>query len=334
VRAAHALRLFARRAFRTVRLAISVEGYAPFAVAMDRVSDEGAAEGGDDGHDHVFPAVTTAPSDTATVVFTSGSTGAPKGVTWTHGNLQGQRAIYRDLFAFGEDAIDLVTFPVFAIPALSLGNTCVLPWMDFSRPGDVDPLRIAEAISAHAPTHSFGSPALWKRVVAYASPRAAQFPSLRLVATGGTAVAPSLLAGMQAIFPNAVVSTPYGATEALPVTYVTADVLRASEARTLEGQGTCLGTAAPSVDVRVVAFATGDDAVRASPLPAGEIGEIAVSGPIVTEAYFAREDLTAKAKFRDQGRLWHRMGDAGYLDARGLLLVLRARATPHRARRN
>jgi olefin beta-lactone synthetase len=78
----------------------------------------------------------------------------------------------------------------------------------------------------------------------------------------------------------------------------------------------------PGMTVRVIPITDGPVPVvdESTTLPAGEVGEFAVSGPVVTPEYFGRPQATALAKMRDStGRLWHRMGDVGYLDDRGRL---------------
>jgi acyl-CoA synthetase (AMP-forming)/AMP-acid ligase II len=123
--------------------------------------------------------------------------------------------------------------------------------------------------------------------------------------------------------PAVQVFTPYGATEALPVANVGSDViLNETRHLTQQGKGVCVGFPAPGMRVRIIpisdeAIATFDESTV---LPNGEIGEIIVSGPVVTAEYFGRPKATELAKMRDAtGRLWHRMGDVGYFDEQGRL---------------
>ncbi|MGE4550907.1 MAG: peptide synthase, partial [Opitutales bacterium] len=115
---------------------------------------------------------------------------------------------------------------------------------------------------------------------------------------------------------------PYGATEALPVASVTADQILAGPARlTGKGKGTCLGRPIPEVNIVILPI-TEDPITSMSdvtPLPPGEIGEITVSGPIVTKAYDNLPEATKAHKIRDKDVIWHRMGDLGYLAEDGRL---------------
>jgi acyl-CoA synthetase (AMP-forming)/AMP-acid ligase II len=120
--------------------------------------------------------------------------------------------------------------------------------------------------------------------------------------------------------PSAEIHTPYGATEALPVSSITGrEVLDKHQARSRRGAGTCVGTPLPGVTLRVIRITDepierwSDDLI----VPAGRIGEIVVAGEVVTREYFGQPEATALAKIRDGERFWHRMGDVGYLDQVG-----------------
>lgn len=82
---------------------------------------------------------------------------------------------------------------------------------------------------------------------------------------------------------------------------------------TLQGHGTCIGKAVPGIELKI---AEASDIPRAEliELPLNTVGEIVVSGKQVTPAYFEMEEETKKAKINVDGKLWHRMGDLGYLD--------------------
>src|SRR5690606_26972899 len=85
--------------------------------------------------------------------------------------------------------------------------------------------------------------------------------------------------------------------------------------------GTCVGKPIPQVTLKIIPISDEpierwDDSLA---LPAGEVGEIVVKGPVVTQAYFNRPESTRLAKIADHDRLWHRMGDLGYLDEEGYL---------------
>jgi acyl-CoA synthetase (AMP-forming)/AMP-acid ligase II len=260
---------------------------------------------------------------TAAILFTSGSTGPAKGAVYSHGNFRAQIDALGRLYAFQQGEIDLAAFPLFSLFDGAFGMTSVVPELDASRPGRCDPARIVAALTQNHCTTAFGSPAIWRRVAPYCRQRAIKLPELRRVLIAGASVAPALVEDLRALLPEgADVHTPYGATEALPVASISGREVTAETARlSRSGRGTCVGRPAPGIELRIVAIS--DDPIprwsSALELPSGEVGEICVKGPVVTRAYFGRDDATGAAKIEDGDGVWHRMGDLGYLDEAGRL---------------
>lgn len=265
----------------------------------------------------------TAPDELAAILFTSGSTGAPKGVCYTHGMFDAQVRLLQAAFAIAPGEVDLPMLPVFALFNPALGATTVVPEMDPRRPAQADPARLVEVIQAAQVTTSFGSPALWERVCTWCESHPQPLPSLRRILMAGAPVPPGLLQRLQPFLPHAEIFSPYGATECLPVTVISArEVLAETAAQTTQGAGTCVGKALPGVRVRIIAAVDAPlaDWSQAREMPLGSIGEIVVTGPTVTRSYDRLPEATARAKIVDaEGTVWHRMGDAGYLDASGRL---------------
>jgi len=123
--------------------------------------------------------------------------------------------------------------------------------------------------------------------------------------------------------PGVCVHTPYGATEALPVSSIDSDrILDETAKATAAGKGVCVGRPVGQVDVAIIPISDGpvERWTDTLCLPPGSIGEIVVSGPVVTKSYCNRPDATRLAKIPDpRGGFWHRMGDIGYLDKEGRL---------------
>ncbi|AKF07267.1 fatty acid CoA ligase family protein [Sandaracinus amylolyticus] len=262
-----------------------------------------------------------APDDLAAILFTSGSTGPPKGALYRHATFSAQVESIRAMYDIRPGEIDLPTFPLFALFDPALGMVTVLPDMDATRPAEVDPRHIVEAIEGFGVTNMFGSPALLDTVSRWAVPKGIRFSSLRRVISAGAPVAPRILEQFAKLLPEgARIHTPYGATESLPVATIAHDeVLGETRARTERGEGICVGRAVPSARVEVIAI-TDDPIARwdeARVLPDGEIGEIVVRGPQVTHAYVGAPDHTARAKIDTSGGIAHRMGDLGWRDASG-----------------
>lgn len=263
--------------------------------------------------------VACAAGDLAAILFTSGSTGAPKGVCYEHGMFEAQVRLVRDTYGIQPGEVDLPMLPIFALFNPALGMTTVVPEIDPSRPAAVDPEKIVRAIQQEKVTNTFGSPTLWRIISRHCLARGITLPSVKRVLMAGAPVPPGLFDDVQKILPNGTAHSPYGATESLPVASISShEVLGETASGTAAGKGTCVGRPVPGVTVKIIRIADGPLA-EIHELPAGEIGEIIVSGPMVTREYDRLPDATAAAKIAAPGMIWHRLGDVGYLDASGRL---------------
>ncbi len=264
------------------------------------------------------PLADVSPDTLAAILFTSGSTGAPKGVCYTHGMFDAQIELVRSTYDIRPGETDMAMLPLFALLNPALGTTTVTPLLDPSKPLAADPAPLVAALLSEKVTCSFGSPAIWSKVADHCEARGIKLPDLRRLLIAGAPVSGELLAKLHVIAPNCVTHTPYGATECLPVTTIAADeLLGETRQLALLGQGTCVGRAVSGVEIRVIRetdgpIATIADAKLCAP---GEIGEIIATGPSVTREYDGLPEATRAAKITDGGRTWHRMGDLGALDA-------------------
>lgn len=275
------------------------------------------------GADQPAPMAEPAHDELAAILFTSGSTGPPKGVEYTHAIFLNQVAMLRDTYGIEPGEVDLCTFPLFALFGPALGMTCVVPEMDATRPGSADPVKILGAIRDFGVTNLFGSPALIRRVGGFGAKHGVKLPSLRRVISAGAPVPASVLATFAGLLePHATVHTPYGATESLPVCTIEAgEILGETRHATERGAGVCVGR--PVEGMRVEIIGISDEPVEAWSddliVPDGEVGEIVVRGPVVTRGYHRKPEATRLSKIADPatGRFWHRMGDLGRRDESG-----------------
>ncbi len=313
---AQGMSLLFRGAFKSVDVRIWVSGSSTHRLLGDRETVNLKSE-----------IVNSAATDLAAVLFTSGSTGAPKGVCYEHGMFEAQVRLIRETYSIQPGEVDLPMLPIFALFNPALGMTTIVPEIDPSRPATVDPEKIVRAIRQENVTNTFGSPTLWRIISRHCLRNNLTLPSVKRVLMAGAPVPPGLFADLQKILPNGTAHSPYGATESLPVASIGAtEVLGETAAATAAGKGTCVGRPVPGIQVKIIAI-TDEPLAEIQELPVGEIGEIIVSGPVVTKTYDQLPEATALAKINDPqsaiangaSAIWHRLGDVGYLDALGRL---------------
>lgn len=273
---------------------------------------------GQDGDEPLPPVAADAP---AAIIFTTGSTGPPKGVAYTHATFTAQVDLIRRRYDIQPGSRDLACFPLFGLFDNVMGVTTVIPEMDPTRPANVNPRRLHEAVTQWEIDQAFGSPALWHRVIDWCEASGQRLPSLRRVLSAGAPVPAETLRRLRRLVdPEAEISTPYGATEALPIASIESrEVIRETGPAAAKGKGVCVGSAFESIRWKVIRIDDGplptiDQTVE---MPCGKIGELMVAGPVVTRQYVVRADQNALHKVHDGETLWHRMGDVGYLDEAG-----------------
>jgi acyl-CoA synthetase (AMP-forming)/AMP-acid ligase II len=322
VRSASLLSHLPLAAFRTIRHRVTVDNKA-WREAMTAASLEPR------------PIANVAPDTLAAILFTSGSTGTPKGVCYTHGMFDAQIELIRSTYCICPGETDMAMLPLFALFNPAFGTTTVTPLLDPSRPLAADPASLVAALVSEKVTCSFGSPAIWSKVANHCDSHGIKLTDLRRLLIAGAPVSGELLAKLRLIAPHCVTHTPYGATECLPVTTIADDELL-GEARqsALRGHGTCVGRPVSGVEIRVIRETDGpiaklSDAIACAPC---EIGEIIATGPSVSREYDGLPEATRLAKIADGGRVWHRMGDLGSLDASGRLFFFGRRVEKIRAR--
>lgn len=268
-----------------------------------------------------FAPVPMARNDSAAIIFTTGSTGPPKGVLYRHRVFIEQAQQIRDYFSIEPGTVDVSGFPLFALFNTAMGTTTVFPDMDATRPASVHPPNLIDAVNRYQADQSFGSPALWNTVSRYCIDHQIKLPTVKRVLSAGAPVPAHVLQNIRSIIADdGDAFTPYGATEALPIACNSATVvLEETGAKTDAGQGTCVGTPFATMDTRVIQI--NDDPIasidQVIPCGTGEIGELIVRGVTVTDQYVTSTDANAMQKIVDGDTFWHRMGDLVYCDDQG-----------------
>ncbi len=264
------------------------------------------------------------PDDMAAILFTSGSTGLPKGVVYRHRHFSAQVELLKNAFGIEAGEISLPTFPPFALFDPALGMTTVVPQMDPTKPAKADPELLVQAINDFKVTNIFGSPALLDTLSRYVVEHGKRLESVTRVISAGAAVPIRTIRRMEkALYQDAEIYTPYGATECLPVSSISARQMTPKiQDMSESGEGVCVGRPVEPNHVKIIKISdmAFNDFSETTEMPPGMPGEIVVSGPSCTDSYWKRDSDTAMAKIHDAGGIiWHRMGDAGIMDGMGRL---------------
>lgn len=250
--------------------------------------------------------------DVAVQLYTSGTTGHPKGAMLTHGSLTaslGQGALIGEAWSAWVDGdVALVAMPQFHIggtawtlQALNAGGTAVL----LAKPEIGD---IIAAITRHRITKMFAVPAVLGMMLDHPLSTEADLTSIRALLYGASPIPLDILKRSMALFPNARFVQMYGATETSgTIVYLPPEDHDIAGNERMTG----CGKPFPQVELRTV-DGEGRD------LPPGKVGEILVRSPLVMKGYHKLSEASAAAF--DDG--WYRTGDAGYLDADGYLYLL------------
>ncbi|HEY0972264.1 MAG TPA: AMP-binding protein [Gemmatimonadales bacterium] len=262
----------------------------------------------------------------ALLTFTSGTTGRPKGAVRTHGVLRAQLDALGGVAARAGER-ELVSLPIVVLLNLASGAETVIPDADLRRPGEIDPAPVLSQVERHGVTRITASPAFLERMVDAAEDGA--LGGIRTIVTGGGPVFPDIVERASRAAPHARVVSVYGSTEAEPIAHVTdREVTPRDREAMRDGAGLLAGEPSPVVELRIVEPRWGtpvppldaaalDDWTVAS----GDAGEIVVTGAHVVPGYLNGTG-DEETKFRVDGRVWHRTGDLGRLDAAGRLWLL------------
>ena len=242
------------------------------------------------------------PDDVAAVLYTSGATGAAKGVVYTHGQLCAlAQAIQKQFSITDADGIAAAYIP-FALYGPAWGVGVGLPKVNVLAPGKLSADNLRIALTGVNGTILFAAPAPLKNVVKGNE----VFPSVRCVMSAGAPVGDTLLQEARKSFINANFFSPYGMTEML----IVSDGIRGELSST---RGVPVGQPLPDVSTMILPFGWkhGDDI---APLPHGETGEVFVTGPWLSRGYDQHWCRNRNARVVHEGRQWHRTGDVGHVN--------------------
>ena len=263
------------------------------------------------------PELSDTDRDTA-VFFTSGATGPAKGVVYRAAQLQRQVERLAGLYGGERDDAWVAAFPLFSLYGPAMGTAAAVPDMDPTRAGTLTAAALADAAAAVDGRVVFASPAALRNVVATADALTERqreaLHRVRVLMSAGAPVPVGLLRRVQEIVPSAVLHTPYGMTEVLPVADITLPEIEAAG----PGNGVCVGRPVPGVEIALAPLDPEGRANGALTTEVGVTGEILVAADHRKQRY-DRLWATERESSRDPGH--HRTGDVGHLDAEGRLWV-------------
>jgi long-chain acyl-CoA synthetase len=242
--------------------------------------------------------------DTAVILYTSGTTGTPKGAELTHVNLSRNVEIVQPLFGLGADDVILGALPLFHSFGQTCGlNACVAAGASLALIPRFDPLAVLQTIERERVTVFEGVPTMYAALLN--EPRRARFDcsALRICVSGGAALAVEVLRGFEAAF-GCVVLEGYGLSETSPVA-----CFNHPDRERVPGS---IGTPVDGVELRLV-----DDVRR--PVARGAVGEIAIRGHNVMKGYWRRPEATAEAIDADG---WFYTGDVARMDDEGRFFIV------------
>ena len=256
------------------------------------------------------------PDTTALITFTTGSTGLPKAAKRTHEFLLEQHYVLKKHLQPQENDVDLASLPVFVLHNLACGTTSVIPDFNPQKPADINPKKILNDIKNNGVTTSVGSPRFYEKLAEFG-----EIKGLKRIFTGGAPVFPKSAKLLQKKFVDCDVEIVYGSTEAEPISSISTHELLDFKGDIKDG----LYVGKPIDDINIKIIRPSDDMIEdfeSMWLETGEIGEICVEGKHVLKEYYNSEKAQKFAKIHYNGQIWHRTGDAGYLDNEGRLFLM------------
>jgi long-chain acyl-CoA synthetase len=242
--------------------------------------------------------------DTAVILYTSGTTGTPKGAELTHGNLARNTDVAVELFGLTPDSVVLGALPLFH----AFGQTCGLhaalrAGSSLALVPRFDPGRVLETIQREQVTVFQGVPTMYSALLNHPDRDRFDTSSLSTCASGGAALPVEVLRGFEEAFSCKVLEG-YGLSETSPIA--------SFNPPDRERRPGSIGVPVDGVEMRVV-----DDERR--PVAQGEVGEIAIRGHNIMRGYWNRPDATAEA-IDAEG--WFYSGDVATVDADGYFFIV------------
>ncbi|MES9540743.1 long-chain-fatty-acid--CoA ligase [Actinomadura sp. NPDC000600] len=257
------------------------------------------------------PAYESDSGDVFVQLYSSGTTGLPKGVMLTHDNFLSALAVTNDVWNIDGSSVLMIAMPMYHVAGNVLTVSAVYNGLTGVITREPDPTAIAQGIERHRVTHIFLVPVLLQFMPLIPEVTAADMSSLRLMLYGASPISEDVLRTAMRMLPTTDFRQVYGLTEvtgaitSLPPEDHDPDGPNAHRLRSA-------GLPNDNTELKIVDPATGEE------LPPGRVGEILCRTPQNMKGYWGMPEATAGALSEDN---WFRTGDAGYLDEDGYLYI-------------
>jgi fatty-acyl-CoA synthase len=245
----------------------------------------------------------------AAMCYTTGTTGAPKGVVYSHRSIYLHSLAEWGAFSLKESDRALVIVPMFHVNAWGIPYTAFMLGADLLMPGRfLQPEPLCRFIQAERPTFAAGVPTIWQGVLHHIEAHPADLTSMQTIICGGSAVPRSLMERFEKNHGLRIIQA-WGMTETSPIGAVAVPPRGVPPEEEMDWRSKT-GRVVAGVRLRIV-----DDSGKEQPWDGESVGEIEVRGPWITGAYFKDP---APDKFDDG---WLRTGDVGCVDSRGFIQI-------------
>ena len=266
--------------------------------------------------------------------FTTGSSGEPKGVIRTYSYTCKMIDAITDFFPIKNTDVDITTFTLNIFYDLIMGATVVIPPMSYKKTKKFDSSKFIDYMRKCKITTASGSPYFWSGITKKCKEQNITLEKLRFAFTGGGPVSLNLIEQMKKTLPNAEIKIVYGSTECFPISWIDVDEISTElKNQTVKGKGLCLGKIHKDIKIKIIKPTDKKIKIKEKKdwenilLKKFEIGEIIVTGPHVIKKYWEEKSiLFEKNKIKDMKKnIWHRTGDAGYLDDKNRIWLVGSR---------
>lgn len=263
----------------------------------------------------------------ALITFTTGSTGRPKAALRTHTFLNEQYIALLDYIHPKATDTEITTLPIVLLLNLGAGTTSVITQFKSKKPEITNYKKVIQDIKKYNVNRITASPFFVEQLGQYANKENIDISAIIEIFTGGAPVFPDIAQTIKKAFPKAEINVLFGSTEAEPISHCKADDILADR-ENLVSKGLIAGTPYPKMDVEIIKIKDGPIRVKTNEelqnlyCKQNETGEIIVSGKHVLTQYFNSEDAFVRNKIKVGETIWHRTGDAGFIDENNLLYLV------------